>query len=198
MAFFSTLSPALSYVSPALSYVVLVITAATLFYVAMTDLREFRIRNELIIALACLFGIHSLLTGHWIDLHWNLAFAFLMFVILLYFYGQNWLGGGDVKILTVAFLWVGLRCAFPFAVLLLIFSIVHFVAAKFRWVSVRQIEGHQQIPFAPSVAAALIAVFMLGCLQPILLHGQLKGGELPGLSFDEIARHIGNTIPDVH
>ena len=161
MAFFPTLSPALA-------YVVLVITAATLFYVAMTDLREFKIRNELIIALACLFGIHSFLSGHWIDLHWNLVFAFLMFMILLYFYAQNWLGGGDVKILTVAFLWVGLRCAFPFAVLLLIFSVVHFVAAKFKWVSVQQIEGRQQIPFAPSVAAALIVVFMLGCLQPIL------------------------------
>jgi type IV leader peptidase family protein len=129
------------------------------------------------------------------DLHWNLAFAFLMFVVLIYFYAQNWLGGGDVKILTVAFLWVGLRCAFPFAVLLLIFSTAHFVAAKFEWVSVRQIEGRQQIPFAPSVAAALIAVFMLGCLQPILLPSRLKGGELLGPSLDEIARHVGNAIP---
>ena len=127
------------------------------------------------------------------ELHWNLAFAFLMFVILLYFYAQNWLGGGDVKILTVAFLWVGLRCAFPFAVLLLIFSTVHFVAAKFKWVNVRQIEGRQQIPFAPSVAAALIAIFMLGCLQP--LPNQLKRANFP---TDEIARLVDNTIPDVH
>ena len=148
----------------ALSYVVLVITAAVLFYAAMTDLREFKISNELIFALACLFGIHSYLSDHWIHLHWDLAFATFMFVVLLVFYSQKWLGGGDVKILTVAFLWVGLRCALPFAVLLLIFSLIHFVAAKFEWVSVQQIEGRKRIPFAPSVAAALIAVFMLGYL----------------------------------
>lgn len=179
--------------SPATSYVVLVIAATILFYVALTDFREFKIRNELIVALGCLFVIHSLLSGHWMELHWNLAFAFLMFVILLYFYAQNWLGGGDVKILTVAFLWVGLRCAFPFAVLLLIFSTAHFVAAKFKWVNVRQIEGRQQIPFAPSVAAALIAIFMLGCLQP--LPNRLKGANFPS---DKIARLVDNTIPDVH
>lgn len=148
----------------ALSYVVLVITAGVLFYAAMTDLRDFKISNELIFVLACLFGMHSYLSGHWIHLHWNLAFASFMFVVLLSFYSQKWLGGGDVKILTIAFLWVGLRCALQFAVLLLIFALLHSIAAKFRWVSVQQVEGRNRIPFAPSVAAALIGVFMLGCL----------------------------------
>ena len=38
--------------SAPLSHVVLVITAAVLFYVALTDFKQFKIRNELIFALA--------------------------------------------------------------------------------------------------------------------------------------------------
>jgi prepilin peptidase CpaA len=145
-----------------LSNVVLVITATTLFYAALTDLREFKIHNALIIALACLFGIYAFLSGQWVNAHWNLALAFVMFAVMLIFYSQNWLGGGDVKILTVAFLWVGIRYAMPFALMLLVFAVIHIVMAeKFKWVGVRHTEGRARIPFAPSVAAALIGVFVL-------------------------------------
>jgi prepilin peptidase CpaA len=145
-----------------LSQAVLVITATTLFYVAMTDLREFKIRNDLVLILACLFGIYAFLSGQWVSAHWNLAFAFLMFVVMLVFYTKNWLGGGDIKILTVAFLWVGIRYALPFALMLLVFAVIHIVMAeKFKWVSVRRTEGRARIPFAPSIAAAMIGVFVL-------------------------------------
>ena len=153
--------------SASLSHVVLVITAAVLFYVALTDLKHFKIRNEAILVLAGLFAVHALLSGRWVSAHWNLAFAALMFCIMLYFYAHKLMGGGDVKILTVAFLWVGLLCALPFAVLLAIFAAVHVVAAKLGWAEVQQADGKKRIPLAPSVAAALISCFILGCLQPI-------------------------------
>jgi prepilin peptidase CpaA len=153
--------------SAPLSHVVLVITAAVLFYVALTDFKEFKIRNELILVLAGLFVVHALLSGRWMSAHWNLAFAALMFGVMLYFYAQNWMGGGDVKILTVGFLWVGFACALPFAVLLAVFAAVHVVAAKFGWAEVQQVGDKKRIPLAPSVAAALILCFILGCLQPI-------------------------------
>jgi prepilin peptidase CpaA len=153
--------------SAPLSHVVLVITAAVLFYVALTDFKHFIIRNELILVLGGLFVIHALLSGRWVNVHWNLAFAALMFCIMLYFYAQNLMGGGDIKILTVAFLWVGFLCALPFAVLLAIFSALHVVAAKFGWAEVQQVGDKKRIPLAPSVAAALILCFILGCLQPI-------------------------------
>jgi prepilin peptidase CpaA len=78
------------------------------------------------------------------------------------------MGGGDLKLLTVAFLWVGMGCALTFALLLLGFSATHVVAVRLGWADARQ-TGHGEggkIPFAPSVAAALISVFMLGCLVP--------------------------------
>jgi len=87
--------------------------------------------------------------------------------LMLYFYAQNLMGGGDVKILTVGFLWIGLDCALVFAVLMMIFAIVNVVAAKFGWVEVQQTGDRKRIPFAPSVAGALIVCFMLGCLRPV-------------------------------
>jgi prepilin peptidase CpaA len=146
--------------SAPLSHVVLVITAAVLF-------KQFKIRNELILVLAGLFVVHALLSGRWVSAHWNLAFAALMFGVMVYFYAQNLMGGGDVKILTIGFLWVGFLCALPFAVLLAVFAAVHVVAAKFGWAEVQQVGDKKRIPLAPSVAAALILCFILGCLQPV-------------------------------
>jgi prepilin peptidase CpaA len=151
--------------SAPLSHVVLVITAAVLFYMALTDFTQFKIRNELILVLAGLFVVHALLSGRWVSAHWNLAFAAVMFGVMLYFYAQNWMGGGDVKILTVGFLWIGLGCALPFAVLLAVFAAVHVAAAKLGWVEVQQVSDRKRIPLAPSVAAALILCFILGCLS---------------------------------
>ena len=63
--------------SASLSHVVLVITAAVLFYVALTDLKHFKIRNEVILVLTGLFVVHAILSGRWVSAHWNLAFAAL-------------------------------------------------------------------------------------------------------------------------
>src|SRR3954468_24065729 len=100
--------------SAPLSHVVLVITAAVLFYVALTDFKQFTIRNDLILVLTGLFVVHALLSGRWAIAHWNLLLAALMFALMLYFYAQKLMGGGDVKILTVGFLWIAFGCALPF------------------------------------------------------------------------------------
>jgi prepilin peptidase CpaA len=151
---------------PAWGYFVLVATSALLLQAAWTDLREFKIRNELILALAGLYVLYAVLTGHWANLKWDLSFAALMFVVLLVIYKTYWMGGGDVKILAVAFLWTGISGALPFAILLALFSGTHSLAAKLGWVKSQVTDrGRQRIPLAPSVAAALICTFMLRALQ---------------------------------
>jgi prepilin peptidase CpaA len=148
---------------------VLVMTAAILFYAAMTDLKHYQIRNEVIAVLGGLFVLHAVLSGRWPGLPWNVGLALLVFVVMLYFYSQNLMGGGDVKLLTVAFLWVGIDCALPFAILLSLFAAIHAGAGKLGWAEVRQAgeDKRSRIAFAPAVAAALIATFMLGCLAPV-------------------------------
>jgi prepilin peptidase CpaA len=151
------------------SEIVLIGTAAILFYVAGNDLRHYKIRNDLILALAVLFFVHAVLSGRWTSVHWNIAFALLMFAAMLVLYSRRLMGGGDVKLLSVAFLWVGIDCAMSFALLLLAFAGIHATAAKFGWVGVQSSadDARRRIPFAPSIAAALIGVFMLGCLASV-------------------------------
>lgn len=150
------------------SEIILVVTAALLLYAAFNDLKHYKIRNELIVVLVVLYCAYALFSGRWITAHWNFAFAFLMFIVMCFFYSRRLMGGGDLKLLTAAFLWVGFDCALLFALLLLGFSVLHLGAVKLGWAETRQSDQDKsgRIPLAPSVAAALIAIFMLGCLAP--------------------------------
>jgi Flp pilus assembly protein protease CpaA len=147
-----------------LAHTVLVITAAVLLYAAWNDLQNYRIPNELIMVLGGLFVVHAILSGRWVEIHWNIAFAFLMFLIMLFFYIRKKMGGGDLKLLTVGFLWVGYACALPFTIFLLVFALVHAIIVKMGIVKAIGADG-RRVPFAPTIAAALIGVFMLGCLE---------------------------------
>ncbi len=149
------------------AHIIVVITAGVLLYAALIDLRDFRIRNELIVVLVILYGLHSFVSGRWLHDRWNLLFTLLIFVFLIVFYTRRGIGGGDVKILTVGFLWVGLSCAFPFSLLLTTFAFVHVTLARLGWAPTKGHGREMKIPFAPSVAAALISIFMSGCLQPL-------------------------------
>jgi Flp pilus assembly protein protease CpaA len=60
---------------PTVSLWILVITAATLFWVALTDLREFKVRNEFVVVLASLYVVYALSSGAWVSMQWNFAFA---------------------------------------------------------------------------------------------------------------------------
>jgi Flp pilus assembly protein protease CpaA len=149
------------------STTVLILTGAVLFYVAFTDLKHYKIRNEFILVLTGLFFLHAFLSGRWTTLHWNLGFATILLVIMLFPYSMKMMGGGDVKLLTVAILWVGPFCALPFALFLLLFASLHALAVKFKLVEGKMFGEQQSVAFAPSIAAALISVFLVGCLRPV-------------------------------
>jgi prepilin peptidase CpaA len=154
-------------VSDFLANAVLLVTVAVLFYAAFIDFKHYKISNELILLLSGLFVLHALLSGRWTHAAWNLALAASVFLFLISFYSRHWVGGGDVKMLAVAFLWAGIDCASPFVLLLLLFVSLHTAAAKFGWLKLQQdvSDGRRRIPFAPSIAAALMATILLGCLR---------------------------------
>jgi prepilin peptidase CpaA len=156
----------MSAASPA-AHIVLVVTAGLLLYVAANDLREFKIKNELILLLGVLFFVHAGLSGRWVSLQWNLGFAALMFALMLWAYAQKLMGGGDLKLLTVGFLWAGVHCAIPFVLILMVFALLHALAARLGWVRAERANGRLRVPLAPSVAAGLIGIFMGGCLAPV-------------------------------
>lgn len=173
--------------STILAHTVLVITAAVLFYAAWNDLRRFRIPNELVGALAILYLIHATVSGRWNEMPWNAAFAFLMFLIMLVFYVRKTMGGGDLKLLTVAFLWAGYACALPFTIFLLVFALIHAIVVKMGIVKAIGADG-RRVPFAPAIAAALIGIFMLGCLEHAPGGNPIQGVRSSGQVFPPQSR----------
>ena len=116
-----------------LANLILLVSGAVLFYVAVTDLKAYKIRNEVMLLLISLFVLHALASGRWLNLGWNIALAALVLGFLVFFYARGWMGGGDVKILTVAFLWIGTDCALVFAILLSVFASLHALTARLGW-----------------------------------------------------------------
>jgi prepilin peptidase CpaA len=99
-------------------------------------------------------------------MQWNFAFALLMLAGGAYAYSLQQIGGGDLKLLTVAFLWTGPWLAAPFVILLLAFTLVYYFAARLGFAAARRTSAGLRIPLAPSLAGALIGVFALGLLAP--------------------------------
>ena len=153
-------------VYPMISLWILVLTAVTLFWVALTDFREFKVRNELVAILVCLYVVYALFSGAWVSMQWNFAFALLMLAGGAYAYSLQQIGGGDLKLLTVAFLWTGPWLAAPFVILLLAFTLVYYFAARLGFAAARRTSAGLRIPLAPSLAGALIGGFALGLLAP--------------------------------
>jgi prepilin peptidase CpaA len=151
---------------PTLSLCILVITAVTLFWVALTDLREFKIRNEFIAVLVVLYLLYALCSGAWTSMQWNFAFALLMLLGGAYAYSLQQIGGGDLKLLAVAFLWTGPWYAAPFVVLLLIFTGAYYLAARFGFATAQRTAAGLRIPLAPPLAGALIGALALGLVAP--------------------------------
>ena len=137
---------------------------AVLFYVGYTDFRTFKIRNNVLLLLLVLYVLLALVDRSLFEVMWNVILAVVMFVVLLWFYTQRAIGGGDVKLLTVACLWVGIHCALLFSILLILFIGLHVGAAWMGWAETKPMGGRFAIPYAPAVAGALIGVILLGCL----------------------------------
>jgi prepilin peptidase CpaA len=144
---------------------IVAVASCVLFYVAFADLQNYKIKNEMVLLLAALYLAYVIASGTWNDVPSHLGVAFLIFVVLLVCYSYRMLGGGDVKLLTVAFLWVGMDCALPFAVVMLAITGVHTGLIYFGLARGQTINGRTRVAYAPAIAGALIIVFASGCLQ---------------------------------
>ena len=154
--------------SNAISLWILFVSSTVLFCAAITDLKEFKIRNEIVLLLTGLFVAYALTSGRLTLLPINLAFASLMLLVLLYAYAREQLGGGDLKLLAVAFLWAGPWLTAPFLVFLLAFTGLAYSAAIRGWIPSQVTDAGLRMPLAPPIAAALIGTFAVYLIAPSL------------------------------
>lgn len=135
-----------------------------LAYIAVTDFRTFKISNKSIVLLLLLYGMYAFVFRSPYQILSNIALGALTFGLLLLFYARGLIGGGDVKMVPVVVLWVGIHGALIFSVLLLLFVVLHLIAVKAGWAPTLAIGRHRAVSYGPSVAAALVCLIALGCL----------------------------------
>jgi prepilin peptidase CpaA len=146
------------------SYAIQAIAAFAFAYAAAEDLRHFRIPNAVSIILALLFVVFSLFNGALGPALGHAFFAAVMFAALLGAFAMGWLGGGDVKLLTAAYLWTGLENAALFTVILSAAAAVYLVlgGGPLRILPCKtNAAGRMTIPYGFCIATAWIAVAAL-------------------------------------
>lgn len=139
-------------------------TVALLGYIGFTDARTFTIQNGSVLLLLLLYALYALVARSPYEILSSILLGAIVFAVLLCFYAKRTLGAGDVKLLSVVCLWIGIHCAFLFSTLLLLFIFLHLAAARMGWVRTRTIAEGLAIPYAPAVTGALIGTIALGCL----------------------------------
>lgn len=110
-----------------------------------------------------LYVLYAAVARSRLDILSNILLAAILFGVLLLLYAKGMLGGGDVKLIGVVALWVGVHCALLFSLLLLVLISFHVMAFKFGWTPTKSMENRQAIPYAPAIAGALIGTLILGC-----------------------------------
>ena len=118
----------------------------------------------MVLLLLILYVIFALVARSWVEILSSFILAALIFGVLLLFYAKRAIGGGDVKFISIVCLWIGAHCALLFSAFLFSFIALHLIAARIRWARTKPMAGSNAIPYAPSVAGALIGVIVLGCL----------------------------------
>jgi prepilin peptidase CpaA len=139
-------------------------TAVLLCYIALTDLRTFKIQNKSVLLLLALYILYAFIARTLHEVFSDVFVGVAVLCFLLWSYTRGAVGGGDVKLLPVVCLWVGAHCAMLFSALLLVLIVLHLVIVRLGWASFRSINGRRAIPYAPSVAGAMLGSILLGCV----------------------------------
>ncbi|QUJ76710.1 prepilin peptidase [Sulfitobacter albidus] len=103
---------------------------AILMHVVYTDLRYRRIGNESVAALGLIFVLGCLLSGPPDDVTGRMVAAAVVFGLCFLAFAARLLGGGDVKLLPVVFLFIPVDGVAAFVLALSAFVVVTFTVLK--------------------------------------------------------------------
>ena len=144
-----------------------------MIYAGIGDLRTMRVPNRLVLMLfAGYVAAIPLVPLFPPNVAWSVAAAAVVFALGLVGFSFGWMGGGDVKLMTVATLWLGAGNVAPFifytsifgailTIMILIFRSVSLPVAlqKRDWIS-RLHHRDTGVPYGVAIAAAGVVVYV--------------------------------------
>lgn len=146
---------------------------AMMIHAGIKDLRTMRIPNRLILLLLVGYIVAVPLGGLSLsEVLSSLIAAGSVFALFFLTFTCGWMGGGDVKLLTVAALWLGAGNVVPFifytsifgavlTILLLIFRAVRLPASWRGWEWISRLHHRDTgIPYGVAIAAAAVLVYL--------------------------------------
>jgi prepilin peptidase CpaA len=136
------------------------------------DVTRYMIPNWLVGSLLLVYPVAVLLAPKAVDWQMALVAMLAVFAVGYVIFAMKWMGGGDIKLITVCALWVGLDhltdFIFLFAIIGGVFSVLILVARKFLPL-VPQLAGrafprilrdNEPIPYGVAIALGFMAMFL--------------------------------------
>ncbi|RZV33453.1 MAG: peptidase [Sphingomonadaceae bacterium] len=140
-----------------LHYALLAGLAIALLVAAFTDLKRRQIDNWLNAGIALAAPVFWWTSGLelWPDIAWQLGIALATFGLCAGLFALGWMGGGDVKLLTVLALWIA---PLLFLRLLIIMALVGGVLTLLfgMWHFMRRQKERLAIPYGVAISAAAL------------------------------------------
>lgn len=146
--------------------------AAATIWAGLMDLATMKIRNELVLFLLAIYAALAPLAGFGaVQIGVSAAAAMAVFLAMFVFFGFGWIGGGDVKLISVVVLWLGAEHALPYIVFMAIFGgVLSLVLLRYRTMALpefcaripwlAQLHSREAgVPYGVAIAAAALFIF---------------------------------------
>jgi prepilin peptidase CpaA len=164
-----------------LSLVIRLAVLGALLWLAVTDVRSRRLPTRVVLAIGALFFLDAAvlrLGMHQVMVH--LALALSVFAVCAALFAARMLGGGDAKLASVIFLWVGLSLALPALTLIsVIGTVVSLISLATRNMNSDQrsrplralamFSGARGVPYGVALAFGGGLAIVLPALLPLIL-----------------------------
>lgn len=148
--------------------------ALLLIYAACVDIIRFQISNRIVLICAALFFVAALFTPGSVNWLSHLAASALMLAISLWLININFMGGGDLKLLSALCLWTGLSNMLTFLVavaiaggiLSLLLLLARYAIARMEIENPdripRALQKDGPVPYGVAIAAGTIFLMVVG------------------------------------
>ncbi|TNE57875.1 MAG: peptidase [Alphaproteobacteria bacterium] len=149
-----------------------ILLALLLIYAACVDIIKFNIANWLVLACAALFVVAALASPGPVNWLSHLAASALMLAFSLLLININFMGGGDLKLLSALCLWTGLEHMLVFlaavfiagGLLALLLIVARAIAARGRpdanGTLPRVLQKNGPVPYGVAIAAGAIYLML--------------------------------------